>query len=215
MRAGLLQFSRAHLHQGTTPVNKRYVIGLTAANRTGLLAALGTALAELGGDIHETSQTVISRFCTIILAADFPEHRDPEVIVNHIQGVCRPFSPRVCLMDPVQEQMQTDSEPGVKQYLLTLTGRDTPGVIGQISARLARDGIDITSLYAVSEKPTSSFRMVLGLAIPPGIDPEHVQTELEQLGAPIGLAAMLNPCHAAEGASPALSAQPPVQPITP
>ncbi len=79
---------------------KRYLISLMAANRVGILAALANALTELGGDMQEVSQTVMQKFFTIILAADFPDHRDPQIIVEHIRGVCQPFGVEVSLKDP-------------------------------------------------------------------------------------------------------------------
>ena len=84
---------------------KRYVIGLMAANRTGILAAVTTAMAELGGDIQEVSQTVMQKFFTIILAADFPDHRQAEVIVEHLRDACRQFGVEVILKDPDQEPL--------------------------------------------------------------------------------------------------------------
>ena len=77
--------------KGFRLLSKRYIISLMAANRVGILAALTTALAELGGDLQEVSQTVMQKFFTIILAAEFPDHRDPRVIVEHIRGVCSPY----------------------------------------------------------------------------------------------------------------------------
>jgi len=172
-------------------VSKRYIINLMAANRTGILAALSTALAELGGDIHEASQTVMQKFFTIILAADFPDHRDPQVIVDHIRGICSPFGVEVHLKDPADERLQEAPAERTEQCFLTLTGHDTPGIIRQISARLARDEIDIRDLYALRQEKEKSFVMILELAIPPGVDILALQRELEQLGKPIGLTATL------------------------
>lgn len=172
-------------------VSKRYIIGLMAANRTGILAALSTALAELGGDIHEASQTVMEKFFTIILAADFPDHRDPQVIVDHIRGICSPFGVEVYLKDPEREKLQEGPNGQFEKCFLTLTGHDTPGIIRQISARLARDEIDIRDLYALRRENEKAFVMILELAIPPGVDILALQGELEQLGAPIGLSATL------------------------
>jgi len=172
-------------------VSKRYIIGLMAANRTGILAALATALAELGGDIHEASQTVMQKFFTIILAADFPDHRDPEVIVNHIRGVGRPFGVEVFLKDPSHEALQEQAAEGTEKYFLTLTGHDTPGIIGQISSCLAREAIDITDMYARRQDNDTQFVMILELAMPVGADALSLRQELEQLGTPIGLSATL------------------------
>lgn len=170
---------------------KKYIISLMAANRVGILAALTTSLTELGGDLQEVSQTVMQGFFTIIMAAEFPEDRDPQVILEHIRGVCRPFGIEVSLKDPAREPMQQLPEGGVEKYFLTAEGEDRPGMIRQISARLAKDGIDITDLYAKRGEHDKSFVMIMELAVPLGIDALVLQKDLEELGSTVGLSAAL------------------------
>lgn len=162
-----------------------------AANRVGIIAAVTTALEELGGDLQEVSQTVMQKFFTIILAADFPDHRDQQVIVDHLRGIGRPFGLEVSLKDPDSVEMQADCPGGIEKYFLTMTGSDTPGVIRQISTRLSQEGIDITDMYAVRSDLDRSFIMVLELAVPNGINAITLQDELEQLGRSIGLSAAM------------------------
>jgi glycine cleavage system transcriptional repressor len=172
-------------------VPKRFILSLTAANRTGILAAVTTALAELGGDIEEVSQTVMQKFFTTILAADFPDHRDPQVIESHLAGVCRPFGAQVILKDPQSEQ-PLELPPGkFERHHLTLTGHDAPGIIAKISGRLARESIDITELYGQRREPDRSFLMVFELAVPVGVDVPALLADLEELGRPFGLEAAL------------------------
>lgn len=170
-------------------MSKNYVLTLTAANRTGILAAVAKALGELGGNIREISQTVVQQFFTIILSAEFPDHRDPEVIVNHLEGVCRPFGIQVILRDPLEETPERPIAEGVERYFLTLTGEDAPGIVARISGRLARERIDITDMYGV--RRDQSFVMILELAIPVGVDTAALRDDLEKLGGTVGLSATL------------------------
>lgn len=170
---------------------KKYIITLMAANRVGILAAITTAMTELGGDLQEVSQTVMQKFFTIIMAAEFPDHRDPEVIVEHIRGFCRPFGIEVSLKDPSSEPGDDAAEGGVDKYFLTAVGEDRPGMIRQISARLAQDGIDITDLYAKRGETDQSFVMIMELAVPVGVNALLLQKELEELGSAVGLSAAL------------------------
>ena len=172
-------------------MSKRYIITLMAANRVGILAAVTTSLAELGGDIQEVSQTVMQRFFTIIMSAEFPEHRDPSVIIDHIRGVCRPFGVEVSLKDPTVETLQEIPADGTDRYFLTAEGEDKPGMIRQISARLAQEEIDITDVFARRAENGQTFVMVMELAVPGGVDALALQRELEQLGSAVGLSAAL------------------------
>ena len=172
-------------------MSKKYIITLTAANRVGILAAVTTAMDELGGDVQEVSQTVLQKFFTIILAARFPEHREQQVIVDHIRDVCRPYGIEVCLKDPEQETLMDEPESPTEKYFLTVTGQDQPGIMRQISSRLAQDEIDITDLYAVSGNAEHSFVMVMELSVSADVDTLSLQTELEKLGKSIGMSAVL------------------------
>jgi glycine cleavage system transcriptional repressor len=172
-------------------MGKRYIITLMAANRVGILAAVTTSLAELSGDIQEVSQTVMQRFFTIIMSAEFPDNRDPNVIVEHIRGVCRPFGVEVSLKDPGQEVMQDPPPGGVERYYLTAEGADKPGMIRQISARLAQEAIDITDVFARRAEDGRMFVMIMELAVPVGVDALALQRELEELGTAVGLTAAL------------------------
>jgi glycine cleavage system transcriptional repressor len=157
----------------------------------GILAAVTTSLAELGGDIQEVSQTVMQRFFTIIMSAEFPEIRDPSVIVDHIRGVCRPFGVEVNLKDPDEEPLQESPAEGSEKYYLTAEGQDKPGMVRQISARLAQEGIDITDVFARRAEEGQTFVMVMELAVPKGVDALALQRELVQLGSAVGLSAAL------------------------
>lgn len=168
----------------------RYIITLMAANRVGILAAVSSALDELGGDMQEVSQTVMQKFFTIILSAEFPDQREPEVIVDHIRGVCRPYGVEVNLKDPAKEILQDEPAEGTEKYFVTVSGNDKPGIIRAISSRLARDDIDITDLYA-QQTDDHSFVMVMELAVPPGADAVSLQKELDELGKSVGLTAAL------------------------
>lgn len=171
---------------------KRYVLCLLGANHTGIMAAVATALSELGGEIHKISQTVTENLFTIVMAADFPEHRDPQVIVGHLEGVCRSFGVQVILKDPLQEALPDDHRPAsVERCILTLTGRDAPGIVAKISGRLAREGVDITEFHGERTGGGQSFRMTLEVEVPCGVDAVLLRSDLESLGAPIGMSVTL------------------------
>jgi predicted amino acid-binding ACT domain protein len=96
---------------------------------------------------------------------------------------------QVILKDPDRDSRQSPLPGGVEKHFLTLTGRDTPGIVAQISGRLARERIDITDLYGV--RRDQSFVMILELEVPIGVNILALRTDLEKLGAPIGLSATL------------------------
>ncbi len=160
---------------------KRYIMTVLAANRTGILAALANALDELGGNIRDVSQAVIHKFFAVIMAADFPEDQDPEVIVDHIRAVCRPFGAEVTLRDPsIEMGFDGETEPTPKErYVLTLSGPDRPGVLRFLAHRLALDGIDLVDLQGRQQESNQTFLAAMELSVPPGTDALHLCEELK------------------------------------
>ncbi len=169
----------------------RYILTLMAANRVGILSSVARALADLGGDLQEVSQTVMQKFFTIILAAEFPEDRRPEEIVEHIRDVCHPYGVEVSLKDPARETLQEDVGPGGEKYFLTITGQDEPGIIREITGQLSTQNIDVTDLYAVRNRHDRSFVLIMELSVPEGVDPVALQSDLESLGSRSGLSASM------------------------
>lgn len=162
-------------------MSKRYIMTVLAANRTGILAALANALDELGGNMRDVSQAVIHKFFAMIMATDFPDHQDPEVIAGHIRAVCAPFGAEVTLRDPeIDFGFDGETEPTPKErYVLTLAGPDRPGVLRFLAHRLSLDGINLVDLQGRSEED-QSFLAAMELSVPPGIDALQLCEELKQ-----------------------------------
>jgi len=170
-------------------VAKQYVMTVMAANRVGILAALSTALDELRGNFVDVNQAVMRQYFTIIMAAEFPDDRDPDVIVDHIRAVCRPFGVEVMMLDPSDETFSAplvERQPS-KQYLLRMSGQDRPGVLRRVSHRLAQDGIDVVDLYGERKDSAGTFVSCLQLDVPKGVNVATLQRDLDQMLKPEGV----------------------------
>lgn len=162
-------------------MSKHFVLGLMAANRTGILAAVSTALAELSGNIRDIRLTVVESYFTIILSADFPDHRDPEVIVGHLEGVGQPFGLKVLLRDPSEDCLSPQASADCVACHLKLSGNDPPGVLAKFSARLAAEQIDITDMYGWRVE-NKAPEILLELAVPPHVDITTLRSDLMEIG---------------------------------
>lgn len=166
---------------------KKYVMSVMAVNRVGILAALGTALDELRGSFVDVSQAVMRQYFTMIIAVEFPDDRDPAVIVEHIQAVCRPFGGVVTLKDPEEDAamglspLEASAGDVTVEYLLRITGNDRPGVLRRVAHRLAQDGIDVVDLYGLRHDEDNTFVTCLQLAVPVGINIAFLKKDLSQL----------------------------------
>ena len=162
-------------------MGRDYVLTITAANRIGILAAVSNAIAELSGDIREIRVSVMGRFFTIILSVEFPEHREPGVIVDHLKDIGRPYGLEIVLKEIEQAEFPPQPREETETYYLTLSGSNQKGLMRRISARLAQDGIDILDLFAVRDRDAGVFKMLLELAVPVATDRNSLRSSWETL----------------------------------
>ena len=170
---------------------RRYIISLTGANRVGVLAAVTTALDELRGNLWEASISVMQPFCSILLAADFPEDRTADIVSDHIRDRCRPYAIEVRLSEPAADSGILT--PPSAKYVLTVRGPDQPGVLRMLSTKLAELGVDIRNLYAERSGHDKSFSLELELAIPMSLDFERVNHQITSRCQDLGLTLTLEP----------------------
>lgn len=193
---------------------KQYVMSVMAVNRVGILAALATALDELRGSFVDVSQAIMRQYFSMIIAAEFPDDRDPAVIVEHIQAVCRPFGGVVTLKDPEEDAAMglSPPEPSPTEqetaYLLRITGQDRPGVLRRVAHRLAQDGIDVVDLYGIRHDEDQTFVTCLQLAVSAGVNVVFLQQDLDQMLREEGLTVGLFNDHVLQAIS-----QPEPQPV--
>lgn len=170
---------------------RRYIISLTGANRVGVLAAVTTALDELRGNLWEASISVMQPFCSILLTADFPDDRTESVISDHIRDLCRPYAVEVRVSEPAAESGIL--MPPSNKYVLTVTGSDKPGMLRNLSTKLAELGVDIRNLYAERCENKKTFSLEFEIAIPMSLNfervSEQITTRCQELGLQLTLEA--------------------------
>ena len=159
-------------------MSREYIITMTAQNRVGILAAVTNAMAELGAELHEASQTVVRDYFTMIFAAEFPDGHEERVIHDHLHDVCRPFGIEVSLTPRVPGTGQSASDVAMQR--LRLRGRDVPGILRKIAATMSVNGVDIAGMHAWREEGEGEgeFEMVMKLAVPDTVDVAAIVDDL-------------------------------------
>lgn len=164
-------------------MSKEYIITMTAGNRTGILSAVTKAMAELGADLREASQTVVRGYFTMIFSAEFPDSMEEVVIRDHLQDAGRPFDIEISLHDP-SAYLKACSAAGaeLKRYRLRLGGRNEPGALRKLSQVMSLRSVDITGMHAVRTAEGTEFEMVMRLAVPAGCDVNSLLLDLNEAG---------------------------------
>ncbi|MBM3214222.1 amino acid-binding protein [Candidatus Poribacteria bacterium] len=161
-----------------------FIVTVTAQDTVGIIANITTTIAGLGGSVDELSQTVMSGYFTILLAARFPEGTAAETVRASIESAGAPLGLVAIVRMAAGDAAAATASLG-DRYVLTVLGDDRAGIIAQIATHLAAQGINIEDFYARAE--AGRFIMVLQVQVEGGWTSDHLRLDLEALGEELGL----------------------------
>lgn len=157
-------------------MSREYIITMTAENRVGILAAVTNAMGELGAELLECSQTVVSGYFTMIFAAQFPDDREQNVIQDHLNDVCRPFG-IASTMSPVKQLENEEPVAEAVTKRMRIRGKNMPGILRKIAVKLSISQIDIEGMHAWRNSETE-FEAVMKVSVPLNVDIATLPTEI-------------------------------------
>jgi predicted amino acid-binding ACT domain protein len=158
-----------------------FVIAVMARDRVGIIAGVTRAILELQGNVEALSQTVLRGYFTFILTVSFPEEVPTERIRAAVEQSGSPGELEVSVKVRDPDAARTAPVTG-DQFVLTIMGKDRPGVISRISSYLSSRNINIVDLYAYTEG--GNFVMISQVTVPDNLDIRQLQIDLD--GLPLG-----------------------------
>ncbi len=160
----------------------QYVISVLVADRVGILRDITAALTDMGSNIVGISQTVVQGYFTVIIIAAFQKAQSREEIENAIGRHLHDSDPSVL----VRKFEGAEPRPATGgRYILTMSGRDRPGILKAVTAFLAEKGINVEDLFFRIDGENVTH--IGELTIPRQLDIKQCQEELQALLAPLGL----------------------------
>jgi len=153
-----------------------FVLNVVADDHPGIVAAVGTAVISLGGNIDSCSQTVLRGYFTLIMIVSMPESVSADALADAVrergtglQVIARPYEPTG--MDKAQYQ---------DRFVVTAFGKDKPGVILRFTQYLAGKDINIVDLYG--DRSGDEFVLISEVEIPSRWEIPMLQADLEEIG---------------------------------
>ncbi|MDO8585440.1 MAG: ACT domain-containing protein [Armatimonadota bacterium] len=164
-----------------------YIVTVMSRDRVGIVADVSRALAGLGGNITDLSQTLLRGYFTLIISVETPDDVTDARVREAVAQAGAPgeFGVEVRHYEPPQAAEQVSTE----RFVLTTRGADRPGIIARVTAYLAEQSINIEDFYA--HVVAGDLLMVLQVAVPSGLNIRQVQREIEQVGREFGLSVHL------------------------
>lgn len=157
----------------------RYVVSVLTPDRTGLMRGITAAITDLGGDIQGISQTVVQAYFTVILVAEFQSR----VTAQSVRTTLEKAFPENAISVMVREFHAQGAPPlDGERYILTLMGREAPGILKSLTGYLAEQGINIEDWYFRIDGAMVTH--IGEITVPSRLDIRRVQEDLRDLMAP-------------------------------
>lgn len=159
------------------------IITAVGEDRPGIIAALSREIYELGGNIEDSSMTILKGDFAMILTVQFPKTLDWEELAGRLKRVeenCGLLTSHR-LMPELESRREREGE--TNSYIISVYGADKPGILYGVSDHLARHSINITDLRTntLAREGVPVYVMILEVDVPPETDWELVNAELTEI----------------------------------
>lgn len=156
-------------------------------DRPGIIAEVTAVLAELGGNLEDSSMTLLRGHFSWMLIVDI-ETSVPELErrLAHLSD-----DDLVVSVLPVAPQ-ETRSAP--EGYVLSVHGADHPGIVAGVTSTLAAHGGNITDLSTRLGRG-GMYLLVAEVALPSDVEVVELGAQLAQVGRDLGVEVSLRPAE--------------------
>ena len=160
----------------------RYIMSITARDRSGIVAAVSEAGLELQGNIEAASQTVHQGYFAMMILWSLPGSvSEDQLIATVKQKAGDDLHVYVITYDPPATP-DTSSQRG---FIVTSIGPDKPGILRALTNYLGSKAINIDDLYACVQN--DDFVVICQVTVPADQDVYMLQADLESVGQSLGV----------------------------
>ncbi|HOD83167.1 MAG: hypothetical protein BWX88_02637 [Planctomycetes bacterium ADurb.Bin126] len=163
----------------STLYNHAYVLNVISDDHPGIIAAVGSAVDSLHGNIDSCSQTVLEGYFTLIMIVSFREPTDPEALSDRVRAAAGDPHYQVVAL-PFDNDLARQGRERTEKFVITAFGPDKPGIVLRFSQYLAGRDINIVDLYG--DRKGDDFVLIAQAEVPARWDFRTLQADLEELG---------------------------------
>ena len=155
-------------------------------DRPGIIATATSALAELGGNLEDSSMTLLrGHFAmTLVVSSDADQ---PAVRAALVAA----FADTDLVVTVIELTPSADASPSGPSYLLSVHGGDRPGIVSAVAGLVASHGGNVTDL--TTRLAGTLYVVIAEVALPVDADVDALSRELTALAGELGVEATLRP----------------------
>lgn len=174
-------------------------MALTAVgrDRPGIVAEVARVLYEHGGNLEDSSMTILGGEFAMILIVSVPGEGSVEPLRRDLAEVAEALHLSLGLRHLPQEPPGTPPPAGAP-YLLSVYGADRPGIVYRVARLLADESVNITDVNTrVVGEEESLYIMVLEVEVPAEVEPRVLSRKLRELGEELAVEVTMRPLETA------------------
>lgn len=170
----------------------QFAIAAMGGDQPGIVAAVGEALLELGGNIDDSSMTILGGHFAMLLVVNAPGDRD------ELQAALAPVAERFDLLLEVRPATRHPFSNEVRDdYVVAAYGPDKPGLVSTLSRVLADADANITD-FGSRLGADHTFAMWFNVSLADGTDVDALAEQLRRSGGDLQLDVRLYRAEAEE-----------------
>lgn len=158
-----------------------------------MVAAVTGALLEHGGNLEDTSMTILGGHFAMMLIVT--TDADAGELERALLGPAASFDLSVTVRAIGDD---TPATPAGEPWTASIYGADRPGIVHRVATALAARNVNIVDLdtRVVGDPEHPVYAMLLDLTIPDSVDTGALQGELADLARDLGVECSLHPVEA-------------------
>lgn len=170
-----------------------FAITAIGQDRPGIVATFTEALLDVGCNLADCSMSLLRSQFAMILLVDAP----PEMTAERLHRAVEGPAGRLGLVVETRRVPEAPAAEPSTAFVLSVYGRDRPGIVHAFAKALAGAGVNITDLRS-HLAGVDLYAMILDIAVPVSVDPDAVVRDLQDIAAALGVNATLRPTDAAD-----------------
>ena len=159
-----------------------YAITAIGHDRPGIVAGFTKVLLDLGCNLSDCSMSLLRDQFAMILLVEAPEGVEIDQLDAALQQPAAAFDLLVETRHVVEEPEEGASSP----YVVSVYGKDRPGIVHAVSRTLAEAGVNITDLRS-HLAGVELYAMILDIAVPPWADFDTLMGSLQAMARELGV----------------------------
>jgi len=147
----------------------RYSLSAVGTDQPGIVAALAAALAAVGGNLEESTMTLLQNQFAVLLLVACPDPMTLADLDAAVSAVADRFDLTVAVR-AIPPDSAADDRPAAEVWTVAVSGADRPGIVAEITDALAAGGGNIVDLdtHLVGGPTSPVYVMTLRATLPAG-----------------------------------------------